>query len=50
MTPFRLAMPDTCKVSTDPVMNYREYYIKEKASFCTWKTSTPSWFSDAVSQ
>jgi len=50
MTPFRLAMPDTCKVSDDPVENYREYYIKEKASFCTWKTSTPKWFSTALSQ
>lgn len=48
MTEFRCAMPDTCKVSTDPVTNYREYYIREKASFCTWKTNKPQWFSEAV--
>ena len=50
MTAFKLAMPDICKISADPVENYREYYIKEKMSFCTWKTTTPSWFSTALSQ
>jgi len=49
MTAFRLAMPDSCKVSDNPVENYREYYVREKAGFCTWKTEVPQWFSTAVS-
>jgi hypothetical protein len=45
MTEFRLAMPDICKITNDPVENYREYYIREKHSFCTWKTNVPEWFN-----
>jgi hypothetical protein len=50
MTDFRLAMPESCQIHSDSVLNYREYYIREKVSFCTWKTSTPEWFSEALSQ
>ena len=39
-------MPDYCKQS-DTVEAYRTYYKSEKASFCTWKTQTPTWFTDA---
>ena len=44
MTEFACAMPDSCQTYNDPVLNYREYYIQEKASFATWKTQTPEWF------
>lgn len=44
MTEFPCAMPEACQIYNDPVLNYREYYVREKASFCTWKTQTPEWF------
>ena len=36
LTPFRLAMPDECKIG-GAVESYREYYIKEKKHFSKWK-------------
>jgi hypothetical protein len=43
-TPFRLAMPDECKVG-DAVESYREYYRTHKAGFATWKNRpVPVWF------
>ena len=36
LTPFRLAMPEECKIG-GPVESYREYYIKEKKHFSKWK-------------
>jgi hypothetical protein len=44
MTEFPCAMPDSCKLYNDPVLNYREFYLQEKASFATWKTQVPDWF------
>lgn len=39
------AMPDSCKISTDVVECYREYYRTHKADFCVWKNRpTPEWF------
>jgi len=31
----------------DVVTAYREYYKKDKAYFCTWKTQVPEWFSNS---
>ena len=43
-TPFALAMPDEYKCE-DAVQAYRDYYIGEKAHFCTWKNrDVPFWF------
>ena len=36
LTPFRLAMPEECKIGS-AVESYREYYIKEKKHFSKWK-------------
>jgi len=36
ITPFRLAMPEECKIG-NAVESYREYYIKEKKYFSKWK-------------
>jgi len=36
LTPFRLAMPEECKIG-GVVESYREYYIKEKKYFSKWK-------------
>lgn len=38
-----LAMPDDCKTN-NAVESYRNYYIKYKSSFATWKNETPKWF------
>jgi hypothetical protein len=44
LTPFKLAMPDECKVG-DPVESYREYYNVFKKDFAKWKNrDTPKWF------
>ena len=43
-TPFAQTMPDECK-NDDPVIAYRQFYLKHKAAFATWKVrETPLWF------
>lgn len=40
-----LAMPDVCKIGTSAILSYRNYYIIEKRSFCSWKNrDIPDWF------
>ena len=40
-----MAMPNEYKIVNDTVLSYRNYYMKEKHSFSTWKnTDTPDWF------
>ena len=44
LTRFAEAMPEYCKVSEDTVMNYREYYKKEKSHILKYtNTQTPDW-------
>lgn len=44
LTRFAEAMPDYCKITDCPVMNYREYYRKEKAHILKYtNNSTPYW-------
>jgi len=44
ITPFALAMPDECKLSS-AVDSYRLYYIMHKRSFSSWKNrEKPMWF------
>lgn len=43
-TEFVCVMPEHCKVSGDPVENYREYYRVEKSRFAEWKNGVPDWF------
>jgi hypothetical protein len=44
LTPFALAMPIECKVG-NVIESYREYYMKEKRGFATWKKRPiPVWF------
>lgn len=44
MTSFAQAMPDECK-NPDPVVAYRDYYIKHKKPIAKWAHSkTPDWF------
>jgi hypothetical protein len=42
-TPFKCAMPEHCKISDDPVINYREYYNKEKRHLFFKVDGTPRW-------
>ena len=44
LTPFSICMKEEYKISEDPVVCYREYYIKDKVRFAKWKTSEPSWW------
>lgn len=49
ITPFAQAMPDEYR-NENPVVAYREYYIKEKARFAKWKaTKAPEWFVNQIS-
>jgi len=41
------AMPDDVK-NKDSITAYRDYYIKYKKSFATWKTTTPIWFTEGI--
>lgn len=44
LTRFAEAMPDYCKISEDTVINYREYYRKEKAHILKYTNAlTPYW-------
>ena len=47
------AMPDTCKVESDALSSYRNYYNLNKTHLASWKgkinsRSTPSWFTPDV--
>lgn len=44
MTPIPLTMPNELKISNETIFSYRNYYIKSKRSFATWKTKIPYWF------
>jgi len=44
-TPFAQAMPEQYR-NSDPVKAYRAYYKGEKARFATWKSETPSWWTN----
>ena len=44
MTLMPSCMPEECKISDDPVLNYREYYRKGKANLHQWtKREVPAW-------
>jgi hypothetical protein len=46
ITPFRLAMPDECKIVGESVDSYRKYYIMYKKDFCKWTNrEIPFWFT-----
>jgi len=46
LTPFKLAMPNECKIG-NAVDSYREYYIKEKKYFSKWKNrETPTFMKN----
>jgi len=48
LTEFAQAMPDDCK-TTNVVEAYRNYYVKHKRDFATWKgREVPLWFTQAV--
>lgn len=43
-TPMPCCMPEECKISDDPVLNYQEYYRTSKARMHSWKSrDVPSW-------
>lgn len=49
LTKFAEAMPDYCKISEDTVINYREYYRKEKAHILKYTNAqTPYWINREV--
>ena len=42
---FPICMKDEYKISKDPVVCYRFYYIKDKSRFAKWKyTNSPNWY------
>ena len=46
ITEMPQAMPDYCKIENNPISAYKNYYIKEKNSFATWKNrEIPEWYS-----
>ena len=46
MTAPALAMPEECKVEGDPVLSYRNYYIKDKTHLHSWKSrNVPEWIN-----
>lgn len=47
LTKFAEAMPDYCKVTDCTVMNYREYYRKEKSHILNYTNAqTPYWIKE----
>jgi hypothetical protein len=50
LTPFPQAMPDSYKVSDNPVLAYRQFYLGDKAKFAKWtKRNPPQWFVEGLS-
>lgn len=46
-TPMRCAMADEYIISTDPVENYRNYYMKAKQRLFSWKNrNPPEWINE----
>lgn len=47
LTKFKECMPDDCKLD-NPVMSYRNYYIKHKSYFAKWSEirGTPDWYKN----
>ena len=43
-TPFALAMPNECKISSNAVDCYRTYYMTNKRHLAKWKTQVPYWW------
>lgn len=44
MTPFKVCMPDYCKVQDNPVESYRNYYVNEKRKILNYtKREKPKW-------
>lgn len=45
-TPFAMAMPNRCKITSDPVKCYRYYYIAEKFQLAKWEKGreAPDWY------
>jgi hypothetical protein len=40
-----ICMPEQYKISQDPTICYREYYLKNKSKFAKWKnTNPPDWW------
>ena len=49
-TPPTLCMPDEYK-ENDHVQSYRNYYIRDKSKFATWKNGNiPKWFTKGIKQ
>ena len=45
ITEMPQCMPEYCKIPNNPLAAYKNYYIKEKTRFATWKNrEIPKWF------
>jgi hypothetical protein len=45
LTEIPQCMPDDCKVESDPIEAYRNYYKRHKSHIASWKgRSTPEWY------
>ena len=43
------AIPEYCKIKNDPISAYRNYYIKEKKDFVSWKNRpVPEWYLEEM--
>ena len=48
LTPFALAMPDSCK-GDNAVEAYRKFYHEDKGTFATWKVrGQPEWWEEEL--
>ena len=46
LTPFALAMPDSCKTD-NAIESYRDFYHKDKATFASWtRRGQPHWWDE----
>ena len=46
---FPICMNNDYKINNDPVLSYRQYYIKDKSRFAKWKyTSEPTWYTKGL--
>jgi len=47
LTPFAMAMPDQLKDESDVIQSYRNFYMKDKATFASWShRDKPYWWDE----
>ncbi|UCF79472.1 MAG: hypothetical protein JSW03_04320 [Candidatus Eiseniibacteriota bacterium] len=49
LTEFPQVVPERCRIPSDSVAAYRQFYVEDKSRFATWtRRRAPKWFRNAL--